>query len=156
MLHMIVAMDANRGIGLNEKMPWHIAEEMKIFRTTTMNHSVLFGRKTLEGIGGILKNRKHYVSTRNKDYQREGVEIIYDLDAFLNQHKDSLEQVFVSGGASIYEQAFPFITDAYISILKESYQCDTFLPDFDFSNFELIEEKEYDAFMHYHYRRRTT
>ena len=44
MLKLIVAMDANRGIGLNEKMPWHIPEEMKIFRTLTLNHSLLFGR----------------------------------------------------------------------------------------------------------------
>ena len=65
MLKLIVAMDANRGIGLNEKMPWHIPEEMKIFRTLTLNHSLLFGRTTFEGLAGLLKNRKHYVSTSN-------------------------------------------------------------------------------------------
>ncbi len=150
---MIVAMDANRGIGLNEKMPWHIAEEMKIFKTTTMNHSLLFGRKTIEGMVGLLKNRKHYVSTKNSFYQRDGVEVVTDLETFLKKHQNSDEIIFVSGGASIYQQAFPYITDAYISILKNVYQCDTFLPEFDFSAFELLEKKEYDAFTHYHYRR---
>lgn len=154
MLYMIVAMDANRGIGLNEKMPWHIAEEMKIFKSTTVNHSLLFGRKTMEGMGALLKNRKHYVSTRDDSYHRDGVEIIYDLEAFLKKHQKSEEMIFVSGGASIYQQAFPYITDAYISVLKESYPCDTFLPDFDLSDFDCIEEKEYDAFTHYHYRRK--
>lgn len=154
MLKLIVAMDANRGIGLNEKMPWHIPEEMKIFRTLTLNHSLLFGRTTFEGLAGLLKNRKHYVSTSNPNYQREGVIVINDLDAFLKKHQDSDELIFVSGGASIYKQAFPYVSEAYISILKTSYPCDTFMPELDLSDFECVESIEYEAFNHYHYRRK--
>ncbi len=154
MLKLIVAMDANRGIGLNEKMPWHLPEEMKIFRTLTSGHSVLFGRKTFLGMGGMLKNRKHYVSTKQSDFKVDGVEVVHNLIAFFKKHEKSDELIYVSGGASIYQQSFPYIQEAYISVLKESYHCDTFFPDFDLTQFELISKTNYDSFIHYHYRRK--
>ena len=146
-------MDAKHGIGINEKMPWSIKEEMQLFTQTTKGHSLLFGRKTFDGIGRLLKNRKHYVVTHNSSYHKEGVEIIDDLDLFLKKNQASEEVIFISGGASIYKQAFPYIKEAYISILNTSYPCDTFFPEMNWDDFECDYSQTFETFTHYHYRR---
>ena len=153
MLKMIVAMDCNRGIGLRGKMPWHILEEMNLFKKITMNHSVVFGRTTFENMSSLLKNRKHYVVTRNRDFFREGISIVHDFDAFLNQHQNSVEEIYICGGTQIYQQAFPYVSELHLSILKNAYECDTFLPYFDLSEFTCDVVEDYELFTYYHYKR---
>lgn len=155
MLKLIVAYDSLGGIGLKGKMPWSIPEEMKIFKTLTMGHAIIFGRTTFDGIKRALPGRKTYVATRLLSYHVDdpNIEIIHDLEPFLRQAVVSPSVFYICGGSDLYRQAMPYVQEASVSILKEAYACDAFFPDLSWSGFEVLSKEEYPQFTHVILRR---
>jgi len=146
MLYLIVAYDQNKVIGFNNEMPWHFKEDLAYFKKTTLNHTVLMGRKTYESILAMIKkplpNRKNIVVSNS--LIDDNVEVISDLESFLKTHKDSEEIIFVIGGASIYKAALPYAKRLYITHILDSYEGDTFFPDWDENAFKIIENSNKD------------
>lgn len=82
-LTLIAAMDRNRAIGKGGRLPWHLPDDLRRFKTLTLGHTVLMGRKTFESIGRPLPGRRNVVLTRNPNFQAEGVEVVPTLKTCL-------------------------------------------------------------------------
>jgi dihydrofolate reductase len=80
-LNLIVAVDAQLGIGINNTLPWHLKEDLAHFKRLTTGHPIIMGRKTFDSIGRPLPNRRSIVITRNHAWQHEGVEVVTSLEA---------------------------------------------------------------------------
>ena len=136
MLIAIAACDQNWGIGLQDKMPWHIKEESALFRKNTLNQKVVMGRKTYENLPGVLKNREIFVVSRDENYHPENATVIRDFESFLKEHQFDDDFYFIAGGARVYRQAYPYLFKFYLSVIKGKFEVDTYLDCVDLNDFE--------------------
>lgn len=143
MLSIIVATSLNHVIGKNNELPWHISEDLKRFKKITTGHPIIMGRKTYESIGRPLPNRRNMVITRNPDLTIEGVEVIHHLSEVEKLISDS-EEVFIIGGAEIYQQALASqsITKIYLTLVHQDIEGDAFFKDDWKSDFHEIEKSD--------------
>lgn len=130
-LSMIVAMGENRMIGKGNKMPWHLPDDLKYFKATTLNKPVIMGRKTFESIGlKPLPNRPNFIISRNDNFQAEGARVFNSVELALSQLKDYSE-VMIMGGAQIYAQWIDRVDQLYITEVKAAPEGDAFFPIID-------------------------
>jgi dihydrofolate reductase len=161
-LSLIAACTPEYVIGKDGKMPWHLPPDLKHFQQLTMGHPVIMGRKTYESIGRPLKGRKNIVLSRNSELTVEGVSVVASLpEAFaLAQDTSPSGQVFIIGGANVYQQALPVADTLHLTVIFQKYEGDTFFPKFDLSEWELVSETYHEAegknpaFSFYKYERR--
>jgi dihydrofolate reductase len=143
-ISMIVAYGKNWEIGLNNEMLWHISEDFKNFKAITSGHHILMGRKTFESIGKPLPNRTSIVLS-NSGFTSEGVHPFSDIqEAFNFARKSAEEELFIIGGANIYETLFPYVDKMYLSEVDFEGVADAFLEPINFSTWDLEEERLYD------------
>ena len=104
MLSIIVAVANNNVIGKDNKLIWHLPEDLKRFKALTTGHTIIMGRKTFESLGRVLPNRKHIVLCNdvNLNIENENVEVLSDI-SMLEKYINSAEENFVIGGATIYK-----------------------------------------------------
>lgn len=141
----MVAMTSDRVIGKGNELPWHLPEDLKLFKRTTSGHPIVMGRRTWDSIGKALPNRQNIVMTRDGDWVAEGAEVIHepgdlgDLDLMS-------DEVFIIGGGQIYEIFLPHLDELLVSLVKGDYEGDTRFPEFEsvFTRYEVIED--FDAF----------
>lgn len=142
----IVAVDSNWGIGRDNNLLISIPEDMKFFREKTMGKTLILGRKNLESFPNKkpLKNRRHIVLTRNKDYEADGVEIVYSIDEALEKVKDiDSDDIYVVGGQSVYEDFLNYCDIIYVTKIKKDLNAEKFFPNLDkLENWEKIYESE--------------
>ena len=136
MFNIIAAIGKNRELGKNNQLVFHLKKDMIFFRTTTLGHSVVMGRKTFESIGRALPDRKNYVVTHSADGLSQDVTPICDVSAFIEQHLNSDEVFFVIGGASIYKLFLPYASNLYLTEIDEEVDADAFFPWFDASKYD--------------------
>ena len=139
MISLLVAYDLNRVIGIDNKMPWHIPEELKYFKKVTMGKAIVMGRKTFESIGRPLPGRLNIIVTRNEDYVAEGAEVYHDLQKAIERGKEFSKEVVVIGGAEIFNLSMDLADRLYITIIRKEFEGDTFFPEHD-SSWELVSE----------------
>lgn len=132
----IAAISENRVIGQGNKIPWHLPEDFKWFKKMTTGNVIVMGRKTFESIGKPLPNRETIVLSRGT-FQHPGVRTISDLGQIDLAAEE--REVFICGGAQIYEQALPLCSELYLTFVKRVVEGDTFFPAFE-AQFEKVEE----------------
>lgn len=142
MITIIVAVAENGVIGDKNALLWHIREDMVRFRTITSGHPVIMGRKTYESIGRPLPKRTNVVITRS-DLQIEGCRVVHSLDEAFEMFEPS-EEVFVIGGAQIYEQALPKADRILLTIVHRPYEGDTSFPTIDPSVWEECSRERFE------------
>jgi len=132
----IAAMSENRVIGQGNKIPWHLPEDFKWFKKMTTGNVIVMGRKTFESIEKPLPNRETIVLSRG-GFHHPGVRTISDLGQIdlAKEHRE----VFICGGAQVYEQALPLCSDLYLTLVKRVVAGDAFFPPFE-DHFEKVEE----------------
>jgi len=131
-LAMVVAMTADRVIGKDGGMPWHIPEDLKHFRRVTMGHAIIMGRKTHESIGRALPRRRNIVITRQRDAVFEGCDVAHSIDdAIAMARAGGDDEPRIVGGGVIYEAALPLATKLYVSEVALDVDGDTHFPPFD-------------------------
>ena len=133
-MNIIVAVDKNWAIGFENKLLNSIPEDMKFFRETTTGKVVVMGRKTLESFPNKrpLKNRTNIVITRQKDYQVDGAVVLHSVEEALDYLKQfKSEDIYVIGGASIYEQMLPYCDVAHVTVMDYACQADAWFPNLD-------------------------
>ncbi|MGL5087192.1 MAG: dihydrofolate reductase [Clostridium sp.] len=130
MLSIIVATARNNVIGGDNKLLWHISEDLKRFKEITTGKTIIMGRKTFESLPGILPNRKHVVLTRDKNFKVDSkmVEVIHNLDEIVSTYSQSDNEAFIIGGGQIYESALPFAQKLYLTKIKKDFAGDTKFP----------------------------
>jgi dihydrofolate reductase len=138
MISFIVAMDENRVIGKNNQLPWRLPEDLKFFKKVTMGHPIAMGRKTHESIGRVLPGRENIVITRQKEYRREDCTVVYSVEDFVQYCKKQSDEIFVIGGAEIFNETFDYADRLYITIIHDEFAGDTYFPEFDVSNWEMV------------------
>ena len=146
----IAAMSLNRAIGNGNTIPWHLPEDFKWFKETTMGHVLAMGRKTFESIGRPLPGRETVVLTRNPG-SVTGVRTLGSLEALGQAEAYRDRTIFICGGAEIYSQALAQCVDLYLTRVKREVEGDAFFPEFE-SLFDagvvLRETDEFDIFHH--------
>jgi dihydrofolate reductase len=150
----IAAMSLNRVIGHNNRIPWHLREDFQWFKQKTTGHVLVMGRKTYESIGKPLPNRATVVLSRSSELI-PGVQVAASLEE-LNQLRPAFagREIFICGGAQIYQAALPLCSDLYLTLVKRVVEGDTYFPPFE-NEFELQEEILTTAeFSILHYRSR--
>jgi dihydrofolate reductase len=115
MISLIVAMDQNRLIGKDNDLPWRLPEDLKYFKRITTGHTVVMGRKTFESIGRPLPNRENVVLTHQKDYKKEGATVIHSVEELEALDAEKEDELFVIGGATLYEQTLDVANRLYIT-----------------------------------------
>lgn len=150
---IIVAMTAERVIGRGGTIPWHIAEELRLFRRLTMGHSLIMGRKTFRSIGRPLPGRVNIVVSRTL-LPSAGVVVCSDLVCALQRARREARDIFFIGGREIYCQALPLADHLSVSWIKRGYAGDCLFPAYDDSRWQAVSEQDYEAFRHVLYRRR--
>src|SRR6478672_4438726 len=132
-------MSLNRVIGMGNRIPWHLPEDFKWFKKMTTGQVIVMGRKTYESIGKPLPNRTTIVLSRSP-LNIDGVRTIADLKKLRAMEAELAgRDIFICGGAQVYEQALPMCLDLYLTLVKRNVEGDTFFPAFE-NKFELKEE----------------
>ncbi len=130
---IIVAMAQGRVIGRDGDLPWHLPDDLKHFKTVTLGHPVLMGRKTFDSIharlGKALPGRRNLVLSRDPAYQAPGAETFVDLDQALQAAAEgATDELFVIGGAEIYRLALPRADRLYLTQVDAEVEGDTYFP----------------------------
>ena len=152
----LAAMASNRVIGRDGKLPWHLPEDLKWFKKTTLDRPILMGRKTFESLPGLLPRRRHIVLSRSLETAPEGAELIRTIDDLSTLPDLDETELYLVGGANLYEQFLPRCTDLYLSCIHEPHEGDTHFPPFedDFTLKEVIATHPEFELRHYVNRRR--
>ncbi|WP_210397138.1 dihydrofolate reductase [Motiliproteus sediminis] len=135
-LAAIVAQAQNRVIGNRNRLPWHLPEDLKYFKSVTLGKPIIMGRKTFESIGRPLPGRTNIVVTRDPAYQRDGIEVVHSLDQAIERAEQVAlinggDEALVIGGAELYAQALPRIERLYLTQVHDEVEGDAYFPAFD-------------------------
>lgn len=132
MLSIVVAKAKNNIIGKDNKLLWHLSDDLKRFRALTEEHVIIMGRKTFESLGKVLPNRKHIVFSNNPDFKvnDENVEVVHSL-LQIQEYIESEEEAFVIGGAMMYNFLMPYVSKMYVTEIEKEFEGDTFFPRID-------------------------
>lgn len=143
MLSIIVAVAENNVIGKDNKLIWHLPEDLKRFKKLTTGHTIIMGRKTFESLGRILPNRKHVILCNDMELniEDENVEVLEDI-SMLKQYIDSTEENFVIGGATIYKLLLPYANKIYLTLIHEKFEGDVFFPEIDEREWKIVETEK--------------
>jgi dihydrofolate reductase len=140
-LTLVVAIDAQRGIGIDNKLPWHLPEDLAHFKRLTSGHPIIMGRKTFDSIGRPLPNRRNIVITRNPEWRHDGVEAVTSLEAAIALVGDAT--AFIIGGAQIFGESMNVADRMVVTEIAQSFACDTFFPALDGSWVETAREAQH-------------
>jgi dihydrofolate reductase len=142
----IAAVDRKGAIGKGGKLPWHYSSDMKFFRETTTSHAVVMGRKTWLTIGKPLKNRLNIVLSRDTDIEpQESLLVFSDIDSVLSFNKSLRTDLFVIGGAQIYEALREHIEKWIITEVPLTVSgADAFMPKGYLEGFKVVDSKSLD------------
>lgn len=142
-LTIIVAMDRARGIGIDNKLPWHLPEDLAHFKRLTTGHPIIMGRKTYDSIGRPLPNRRNVVITRNPAWQAQGVDSVGSVEEALRLLAGT--PAFLIGGAQIFEQARGLADRMIVTEIDKTFDCDTFFPPIDASQWREVARERHHS-----------
>jgi dihydrofolate reductase len=125
-LTLVVAIDARRGIGIDNQLPWRLPEDLAHFKRVTTGHPIIMGRKTFDSIGRPLPNRRNIVVTHNPEWRHDGVDAVTSLaDAIALAGG---ERACIIGGAQIFNESMHIADELIVTEIAHTFNCDTFFP----------------------------
>ena len=143
-ISIVVAMAANRVIGRDNQLPWHLPADLQHFKQTTMGKPILMGRKTWESIGRPLPGRTNIVITRDENYEAPGCVVVHSIEAAL-QAAAKQDEVMIIGGAEFYRQLLPRTNRIYLTRINEDFEGDILFPELISSEWQEVERVDCDA-----------
>lgn len=152
-ISIIVAIATNRAIGKDNRLLWHLPDDLKRFKQLTTGHTLIMGRNTFLSLpNGALPRRRHIVISDKAEEVFEGCEMARSLDEAIELAGTS-EECFVIGGGMIYRQFLPLAGKLYLTRVHASFEADTFFPEIDFSQWkalgsEVVEADERNQYRH--------
>lgn len=144
MLSMIVAVAQNNVIGGDNKLLWHISNDLKRFKEITSGHTMIMGRKTFESLPGVLPNRHHIIITKDKSYtvDNQSVEVIHTLEEIIHRFSSPSEEAFIIGGGEIYKQFIHSVDKIYLTKVLKDFEGDTKFPTINLNEWVTSFESE--------------
>ncbi len=140
-ISLIVAIAKNHVIGKNNQLIWHLPADLKYFKTMTLGHTVVMGRKTYDSMGKPLPGRQNVVITRQQNFQAEGVIIEPSLESALSNLKE--DEVFIIGGGEIFKQAIALVDKMYVTEINETFDGDVYFPAINHDEWELTDARPF-------------
>ena len=143
-LSHIVAVSKNNVIGMKNKLPWHIPEDLKYFYNTTKNKVLIMGRKTFQSLGKALPNRLNVILTKNRAFKEKGAVVFSSFEEVFKYCKQAelLEkygrEIFITGGGEIYRQTLPLVDRLYVTRIHKEYKGDAFYPEVPMDQFKEV------------------
>lgn len=150
MISVIVAVAQNGVIGGGNTLLWHISEDLRRFKSITMGHPVIMGRRTFESVGRPLPGRTNVVVSRREDYTPEGVTVVRSLEEAFALFPQE-EEIFVTGGGQIYAQAMPLADKLYLTTVEKNYDGDTRFPDWNRDEWRQVSCERHECGKNYPY-----
>lgn len=149
-ISLIVATDSVGGIGKENKIPWHLSDDIKRFKDLTMGHPVIMGRKTFESVISSLKKplpgRTNIVVTRSTNFNYDGVLVFNNIEDAIKKGKEiDSEEVFVAGGAQIFDEIVGLADRLYLTVIDGDFDADTFFKKADAFKKLIFEEKKQEG-----------
>lgn len=143
MYTIIAAIGKNRELGRDNKLLWSLKGDMKFFKDKTTNYTIIMGRKTFESLGRLLPNRKHVVISSSNNFPKE-VDVYNNIESLLSHYKDTSEELFIIGGAKIYNEFINYVDKMYLTLVDEEFTADVFFPLFNENEWtkEVLSENE--------------
>lgn len=139
-LSLVAGIGKNRELGNDNKLLWHIPEDLKSFKRITLGAPMIMGRKTFESLPVILPGREHIILSRSVK-EVEGAFVVSSIDEALEKVKSlGHEKASIVGGAEIYRQFLPLCQHIHLSFVDYEGEADTIFPEFDSSSWQLVEE----------------
>tara|TARA_B100000767_G_scaffold273149_1_gene302507 strand:- start:4567 stop:5058 length:492 start_codon:yes stop_codon:yes gene_type:complete len=132
MITIIAAIGANKELGKDNDLIWHLPADLKRFKKVTTGHAIIMGRNTFESIGKPLPNRRSIIITRNPSYKKEGCEVVHSLEDAIELIHDQ-DDAFIIGGAQIYNEAMEknLVDQLDITEVHQNFDADVFFPLID-------------------------
>ncbi|HNQ43100.1 MAG TPA: dihydrofolate reductase [Candidatus Cloacimonadota bacterium] len=137
---IIVAMTPDRVIGKDNRMPWHIPEELAYFRKTTLGKPVIMGRQTFQSIGKILDKRQNIVLSADHTLSLPEVQRAESLQEAIKLATG--DEVFIIGGARVYQQALAIADKLYVTYIYKAFEGDKYFPELDNHIWEITSHQE--------------
>lgn len=134
-ISIIVAVAENNAIGFDNHLLWHISEDLKRFKSLTLGHHIIMGRKTYESVGKPLAGRVNIIISRQENYTIDGCLVAKSLEDALELAKQDSE-VFIIGGGEIYKQALSFADKIYLTRVHAGFTGDTFFPELNLTEWD--------------------
>ena len=141
-ISVIAALARNRVIGIENRLPWRLPEDLAHFKALTLNHPILMGRKTFESLGRPLPGRTNIVITRNPDYRKDGCLVADSISAAIALCDDA-DEVFFIGGAELYAQAIPLADRLYLTEVDIEATGDAWFPEYDKNAFREVSRESH-------------
>ena len=130
MISIVVAMSSNRVIGIDNKLPWNLPDDLKRFKNLTINNVVVMGRKTHLSIGKVLPNRLNVILTRNTTWHNplgDNCVVCYSVEEVLEKFK--YRDLFIIGGSEVYKQFLNIADKIYLTVIDKDFSGDAYFPD---------------------------
>jgi dihydrofolate reductase len=141
-LSLLVAADEANVIGKDNKLPWHLPNDLKYFKNQTWAMPILMGRKTFESIGKPLQGRKSIVITRNNEWKHQGLEVVHSVEQAIGKAKEfGIKEIFVIGGAEIFQTAFAQANRIYLTRIHHSFDGDVYFPEVSDKDWNLMQSR---------------
>ncbi len=141
-LSLIVATNQQHVIGNQGDLPWHISADLKRFKSLTMGHHLIMGRKTFDSIGRCLPGRTTIILSRDASYQVEGAIVVDSLAAALAAAEGD-DEVFIVGGGEIYRLTLPEVDRLHLTwVDAPEVSGDTHFPEVDWQDWQLVEKND--------------
>lgn len=158
-LALIVAQGRNRVIGHQNRLPWHLPEDLRYFKQVTLGKPIIMGRKTFESIGKPLPGRTNIVISRDVQWTADNIKIVRSLEEAIEIAEaqaliDGVEESVVIGGAQIYAQSLASVDRLYLTQVEAKPEGDAYFPEIDYAAWQELDRKSYpagDAPGHYAY-----
>ena len=141
---LIAAMDKNRAIGIENRLPWHLPADLQHFKKVTMGKPVIMGRNTYESIGRPLPGRLNIVVTRDRNYHAEGCTMAYSFEDAIEKAGEQKE-VMIMGGASFYEQTLAHADRLYLTLVDTEVKGDAFFPAWSVAEWQEVSKEHHQA-----------
>jgi len=144
-ISMIAAMTDDSVIGIENRLPWRLPNDMKWFRQHTLGKPIIMGRKTFESFGSKpLPDRTNIIISRDETYQAKDSIVVHTIEEAL-QAAGEVEEVMIIGGASFYEQMLPRADRLYLTFVHSKIDGDAWFPEVVISDWNEVERIDYDA-----------
>lgn len=143
-ISFIVAVSENNVIGVNNKLPWHLKDDLQMFKKITMGHHILMGRKTFESIGKALPGRMSLVVSSEPRANEENVLWFSSIFRAIKQaERNGESELFIIGGEKVFKSALSLVDRIYMTEVKTSLKGDAFFPQLSVKNWKMISEQSF-------------
>ena len=143
---IIAAIGLNRELGRDNQLIWHVPGDLKLFKKTTIGHTLIMGRRTFESVGFPLPSRTTIILSQQEDFKAEGCTVVSSLkEGILAAQKMGTKELFICGGARVYQESLGVAHRMLLSQIMASASADAFFPQWNMEQWQEVSRESYDG-----------